>query len=297
MRRVTILGSSSFLLHYAGTRKLSSCDSSRKRYTPISLKDKVVLITGATAGIGEACAWRFAEEGAKLVLVGRRKEKLLNLQHELQDEFKYLKCHIEAISVTDTEKVMALTETLPSEFREVDILVNNAGLALGVSSVDTNNIDDAKTMLETNVLGTIAMCAAFTPGMKLRGYGHIINMGSIAGYVTYATGSVYNASKFAVLGFTTAARHDLIATPIRVSHISPGLVGNTEFSYVRLKDGEKAKAVYDNIQHLLPEDVADNVIYAATRPSHVQVADIITLCTNQSGPRDLARIGPGMGKL
>lgn len=297
MRRVTALGSSSCLLHYFGTKKISSCDSSkRKRYIPISLKDKVVLITGATAGIGEACAWRFAEEGAKLVLVGRRKEKLLSLQQELQNEFKGLKCHIEAISVIDTEKVMALPETLPSEFREVDILVNNAGLALGVSSVDANNVNDAKTMLETNVLGTIAMCSAFTPGMKTRGYGHIINMGSIAGYVTYATGSVYNASKFALLGFTTAARHDLIATPIRVSHISPGLVGNTEFSYVRLKDGEKARAVYDNIQHLLPEDVADNVIYAATRPSHVQVADIITLCTNQSGPRDLARIGPGMGK-
>ena len=139
------------------------------------------------------------------------------------------------------------------------------------------------------------MCSAFTPGMKERGYGHIINMGSIAGHQAYATGSVYNASKFAVLGFTSAARHDLMATPIRVTHISPGLVGGTEFSNVRLSgDISKAKAVYDNIAALQPEDVADNVIYAATRPSHVQIAEIIVLCTNQAGPRDLARVGPSM---
>jgi len=181
-----------------------------------------VLITGATSGIGESCAYRFAAEDAKLILIGRRADRLLSLKKRLQDEYKGLRVHTEAMSVTDTARVMSLPDNLPEDLKCVDVLVNNAGLALGVTSVENNSLEDAKTVLETNVLGTIAMCAAFLPGMRARGYGHVVNMGSIAGHVSYATGSTYNASKYGVLGFTSAARHDLVGTPIRITHISPG---------------------------------------------------------------------------
>jgi 3-hydroxy acid dehydrogenase/malonic semialdehyde reductase len=162
-----------------------------------------------------------------------------------------------------------------------------------------NSVEDAKALCDTNVLGVVALCSAFIPGMKERGFGHIVNMGSVAGHYAYSAGSTYNASKYAVRGFTEAARHDLQGTPIRVTHLSPGLVGNTEFSNVRFGSNEQgdeaATKVYQSIEALSPEDVADNVIYAVTRPAHVQVAEIMVYCTNQSGPKDLARLGPSMG--
>jgi NADP-dependent 3-hydroxy acid dehydrogenase YdfG len=274
----------------------SSTASSSSSNKLVNLKDKCVLITGASVGIGKACAERFAEHDCRLILLGRREELLTSLKKELIDKHPKLKVHTVSISVNDTKAIQALPSTLPKEFRDVSILVNNAGLALGVTTVDNNNVEDAKTVIDTNVMGVIALCSAFLPGMKERGEGHLVNMGSVAGHYAYTSGSVYNASKYAVRGFTEAARHDLAGTPIRVTHISPGLVSNTEFSNVRLKDDEKAKLVYDNIEALLPEDVADNVIYAVTRPAHVQIADIIVYCTNQSGPRDLARVGKGLGK-
>jgi len=220
-----------------------------------------VLITGASAGIGRACVWRFAEKGARLVLVARRADKLAELRNDLLAEFPTLHVHIVPLSVTDTDAVAALPAALPAPFRDVYCLVNNAGLALGVSPVDKNVVADAKTMLDANVLGTIAFCSAFIPGMKARGAGHVVNMGSCAGKYAYANGTVYNASKvraqecpftstplllthllhtqYAVHGFTEAARHDLGPTPIRVTHIAPGLVGGTEFSLVRLGDASK----------------------------------------------------------
>lgn len=150
------------------------------RSTPISLANKVVLITGATAGIGEACAWQFAEQGSRLVLVGRREDRLASLKKNLIKEFPALKVHTVAMSVADTDAVAALPKKLPADFRDVEVLVNNAGLALGVTAVDANSIEDAKTVMDTNVVGVIAMCRAFVPGMKERGAGHIINMGSVA---------------------------------------------------------------------------------------------------------------------
>lgn len=262
----------------------------------LSLEGSTVLITGATAGIGESCAHRFAEEKSKLVLVGRRADKLESVRRDILKLHPELKVHCVPLDVSDIDKVMALPSSLPAEFANVSVLINNAGLALGVAAADTNSIADMETVMATNVNGLIAMCRAFLPGMKARGEGHLINMGSIAGHVTYATGSLYCASKYAVKGFTDAARHDLVGTPIRVTHISPGLVGDTEFSVVRLGDASKAKAVYQDIVALRAEDVADNVVYAATRPKHVQIADIVMFATNQSGPRDLARVGPSMGK-
>jgi 3-hydroxy acid dehydrogenase / malonic semialdehyde reductase len=259
------------------------------------LKDKVVLITGASAGIGMATAWAFAAHGSRLVLVSRRQDRLDDLKKSLVSVYPSLKVHTVAMSVTNTAKVATLPNELPTDFHDVSILVNNAGLALGVSSVDQNDVQAATTVLETNVLGTIAFCSAFLPGMIQRNEGHVINIGSVAGHYSYATGSVYNASKYAVHGFTSAARHDLASTPIRITHISPGLVSNTEFSNVRLKDDQKAAAVYKDIMALKPEDVADNILYAATRPAHVQIADIIMYATNQSGPRDIVRQGESLG--
>lgn len=266
-----------------------------KPYKTVSLKDKVVLITGASAGIGTATAWTFAAQGSKLILISRRHDRLEDLKQQLIAAYPSLRVHTVAMSVTDTAKVAALPKELPKEFQNVSILINNAGLALGVSSVDQNDVESASIVLETNVLGTIAFCSAFLPGMIQRNEGHVINIGSVAGHYSYATGSVYNASKYAVHGFTSAARHDLAGTPIRVTHISPGLVSNTEFSNVRLKDDQKAAAVYKDIEALKPEDVADNILYAATRPAHVQIADIIVYATNQSGPRDIVRQGPSLG--
>eukprot|EP01038_Epipyxis_sp_PR26KG_P014572 gene14572-19565_t len=275
----------SFATSKAATKKVES----------VSLRNKVVLITGASAGIGTAIAWRFADEGSKLILVARREDKLISLKNEILAQYPQLDILTVPVSVSDIDKVALIPAQLPPPFQQVDILVNNAGLALGVNSVENNSVEDAKVVLDTNVLGVVAMCSAFVPQMKTRGSGHIINIGSVAGHHAYATGSVYNASKYAIHGFTSAARHDLMGTPVRVTHISPGLVKNTEFSNVRLKDDAKAVAVYDNIMALDPDDVADFVVYAASRPAHVQIADIIVYCTNQAGPRDIVRAGPLMG--
>lgn len=159
---------------------LSACAGNTARSTPISLANRVVLITGATAGIGEACAWRFAEQGSKLVLIGRRDDRLRELKKDLLTSYPALDVHTVALSVTDFDAVAALPSKLPDKFKNVEVLVNNAGLALGVSTVDTNSLEDAKTVMDTNVLGVIALCRAFIPGMKEREVGHIINMGSIA---------------------------------------------------------------------------------------------------------------------
>ena len=268
---------------------------SSKRSHAQSLADRVVLITGASSGIGAACAWRFAEEGSKLVLLGRREGHLKSLKDELQGEFPDLQVHLEVMSVTDFDAVAALPEALPVDFKNVEILVNNAGLALGVKPVYENTMDDALKVLRTNVEGVVAFCTAFIPGMKARGAGHIINMGSIAGHTPYQNGTIYNASKFAVCGFTNASRFDLMHTPLRVTHISPGLVGGTEFSKVRLGSQEAADAVYSDIVALCPEDVADNVHYVATRPPNVQISEVTMYATNQGGPRDIVKAGLDYG--
>jgi len=264
-------------------------------YEPMDLKDEIVLITGATAGIGEACAWRFAEVGAKLVLVGRRTERLDSLAAALCKEFSELTppCLI-TLDITELEQLKSLPDELPDGFKEVSVLINNAGLAIGVNPVWANEMEAVQQMLNTNVAAVIGLSSAFLPGMRARGRGHLINIGSIAGHEAYAGGSVYCATKFAVDAFTTSARHDLVGTPIRVSAISPGMV-NTEFSTVRLGTKEAADAVYQDLEPLYAKDIADNVIYAATRPAHVQIADMIVYPTNQAGPKVAARVGPSLG--
>lgn len=254
-----------------------------------------MLITGATAGIGAACAMRFAECGAKLILLGRRGDRLQALQKEIHALHPDVRIHTVPMSVTDFSAVTALPGQLPAEFTNVDILLNNAGIALGVTSVEDNVVQDAKQVMDTNVLGTMAMCSAFLPGMKARGSGHLVNMGSCSGHFNYITGSVYCASKYALQAYTTAARHDLAGTAIRVTLISPGMVGNTDFTVLRLKDEQKAAMLYQDIVVMDPDDVADTVMYAVTRPAHVQIADVLVYNTNQSGPRDIVRAGPSLG--
>ena len=168
----------------------SSTTNTTTTYSRVTLKDKVILITGATSGIGKSCAVRFASEGSRLILVGRRENLLTELKDDLLKKYPNTLVHTVKMSVSDTEAVQQLPGRLPEKFRDVSVLVNNAGCALGVATVDNNSIADGVEMLETNVLGTIAMCKAFLPGMKERGEGHIINMGSIAGHVGYTTGSM-----------------------------------------------------------------------------------------------------------
>lgn len=194
------------------------------------------------------------------------------------------------MDVRDTAGVAALPSALPADFSQVDILVNNAGLALGVDPADALDMNDAITMIECNVTAVVAFTRIFGAAMRERNAGHIINISSIAGKEYYAGGSVYCATKHAVEALTGGARHDFIGTNVRVTGIAPGAV-KTEFSVVRFKgDGEKADAVYHGIEPLTAADIADNVLYAATRPPHVQIADITTFATYQASAKGLARV-------
>eukprot|EP00927_Polykrikos_kofoidii_P074962 TRINITY_DN7101_c0_g1_i1.p1 TRINITY_DN7101_c0_g1~~TRINITY_DN7101_c0_g1_i1.p1 ORF type:complete len:294 (+),score=42.46 TRINITY_DN7101_c0_g1_i1:78-959(+) len=270
-------------------------------YAPLDVSNDTVLITGATAGIGWATALRFGELGCSLVLVGRRTHKLEELRSELQSRFPTQKPVLISLDVSDAAAVKDLPTVLEREHgvTAVDILVNNAGLALGVSAADEVSMEDVQTMLQTNVAGVIGMTTAFVPGMRARGKGHLVNISSVAGHECYQGGSVYTATKHAVNAYTTCARHDLAGTPIRVTAISPGMV-ETEFSVVRFGgDQSKADKVYDGIVPLCPDDIADQIVFATTRPRRVQVADIISYATNQAHAKyvverkGVAGLGPG----
>ncbi|KAK9825880.1 hypothetical protein WJX81_000553 [Elliptochloris bilobata] len=258
-------------------------------YPPLSIEGWTVLITGASAGIGLAAARRFAEAGSRLVLVARRAERLEQLKEELQAQYK-VDVHNVVADLSVASQVERLAAELPPAFQEVDILLNNAGLALGTAPVQAMASSDAVGMISTNVTAVVILTRELSKGMVERNRGHIINVSSIAGHTAYPGGSVYCGTKHFVNGFTDCARHDLVGTAVRVSAISPGAV-NTEFSTVRYKgDKSKADAVYAGIVPLNADDIADNILYAATRPLHVQVGDIVVFATNQSGPQSIARI-------
>jgi len=267
-------------------------------YAPLDLKGVPVLITGATSGIGKATAWRFAELGCCLAICGRRTELLEDLKQQMCTKFSDLPAPLViTLDVSDVAQITALPERLAKAgMPEVDILINNAGLALGVSSVEDINLADVQTMLATNVMGVMALVRTLAPGMKSRGRGHIVNISSVAGHECYTGGSGYCATKHAINAFTIAARHDLAGTPIRVTAISPGMV-ETDFAKVRFGgDEEKAKKVYEGIIPMVAEDVADQIIYATTRPRHVQIADVISYATNQGHAKYVVeRKGESMG--
>jgi 3-hydroxy acid dehydrogenase / malonic semialdehyde reductase len=244
------------------------------------MKGKLVLVTGASSGIGEACARRFAADGAELVLWARREDRLAGLASELTGTHG-TKVRIARVDVRDREEVGRTACELLGETGPPDLLLNNAGLASGLSTVQEGSFDDWDRMIDTNLKGLLNVTRAFLPAMVERGTGHVINIGSTAGHQVYPKGNVYNATKFAVRALTEGTNLDVAGTGVRVSSVDPGLV-ETEFSVVRFHgDEERAAGVYRGFTPLSPEDVADVVHFVATRPAHVNVHDVVLLPTAQ----------------
>lgn len=244
------------------------------------IEGRTALITGATAGIGRACARAFASQGVNLVLVGRRIERLEALAAELGGD-SGIEVRVRALDVRDREGVIAFAAELTAREVEVDILVNNAGKARGLDPLHEGDLDDWEEMLDTNVKGLLYFSRAFLPGMVERNRGHVINIGSTAGRWTYPRGNVYCGTKYAVVGITEGMNLDLVGTRVRVSSVDPGLV-ETEFSEVRFHgDTDRAAGVYRGYTPLRPEDVADAVLYVANAPEHVDVFNLTILPTDQ----------------
>jgi 3-hydroxy acid dehydrogenase/malonic semialdehyde reductase len=242
---------------------------------------KTILISGATAGIGEACALDFAKKAHRLIISGRREERLLKLQEKLESEFNISVLPL-CFDIRNQKEVVASIASIPPEYRAIDVLVNNAGLAAGVNPVDKGAIEDWEQMIDTNLKGLLYLTKELIPIMKERKSGHIINIGSIAGKMTYPNGNVYCATKSAVQSLTEGMRIDLLPYGIKVSQVAPGAV-ETEFSLVRLKgDISAAKKVYDGYQPLKADDIANVVSFIASLPPHVNVNDILVMPTAQA---------------
>ena len=247
----------------------------------LSLKDKIVFVTGASSGIGEAAARAFAPLGARLLLCARRHERIEKLAQSLEMEHR-TPVHTLKLDVRERSAVDDAIAGLPAEWRAVEVLVNNAGLSRGLDKLPGGLVSDWEEMIDTNVKGLLYVTRAVLPGMIERGRGHIINIGSVAGLEVYPAGNVYCASKFAVRALSKGLRLDLNGTPIRVSEVAPGMV-ETEFSLVRFHgDAERAAKVYQGLAPLGPDDIADAVVWCATRPAHVNVSDIVIWPTAQA---------------
>lgn len=245
-----------------------------------------VFVTGATAGFGLAITRRFIADGSRVVICGRRVDRLDALQKELGDL-----AHAIPLDVRDREDVEGAIASLPPAFSDIDILVNNAGLALGVTGAAHAEVDDWDVMVDTNIKGLMYCTHTVLPGMIARGRGHIVNIGSVAAEFAYPGGNAYGGSKAFVRQFSKNLRADLLGTPVRVTYVAPGLSGGTEFSQVRLKwDEAKAASVYQDTQPLSAEDVADSVYWAATRPAHVNINEITLMPVCQApGPMAIHR--------
>jgi NADP-dependent 3-hydroxy acid dehydrogenase YdfG len=247
----------------------------------MTLKGKIVFVTGASSGIGAATALAFAAEGARLLLAARRMEKLAAVAAEaLQRGAEAV--HTLSLDVRDRKAVEQTVAALPAEWAAIDILVNNAGLSRGLEKLYKGSIDDWEEMLDTNVKGLLYVTRALVPGMVERGRGHVVNLGSTAGELTYPGGAVYCASKAAERAINDGLRQDLLGTPIRVTTVDPGMV-ETEFSVVRFHgDTERASNVYKGVKPLTPEDVADAIVWAASRPAHVNIARVVLTPVQQA---------------
>lgn len=256
-----------------------------------NMKKKICLITGATSGIGEACARKFAQGGFDLILTGRREEKLNLLAQELKE--KGVNVLPLVFDVRNHEEAKKAIDQLPEEWTAIDILINNAGLARGLEPLQEGSLDDWNEMIDTNIKGLLTMTRLIVPGMVARNHGHIINIGSVAGDAAYAGGNVYCATKSAVKAISDGLRIDVSDTAVRVTNVKPGLV-QTHFSNVRFHgDDARADKVYEGIQPLTGDDIADVCLYAASAPEHVQVAEVLVLATHQANgtviKRDLNR--------
>jgi NADP-dependent 3-hydroxy acid dehydrogenase YdfG len=243
------------------------------------MKNKTAFITGATSGIGMATAKLFAKNGVKLILCGRREERLKSLSKELS---KITTVHTLKFDVRNKEEVFAAVQSLPKEFSTIDILINDAGNAHGMDAIDEGNIEDWDAMLDINVKGLLYVSKAILPKMIARKSGQIINIGSTAGKEVYPKGNVYCASKHAVDAINQGMRIDLNGKGIKVGAINPGMV-ETEFSEVRFKgDSERAEKVYQGFTPLKADDIADIIWFSITRPPHVNIADLTVMCLDQA---------------
>ncbi len=248
---------------------------------------KIVLITGATSGIGEACARKFAAGGYNLIVTGRSEGKL----KPVVEACKALGAEVcpMVFDVREREEVERQLEKLPKAWQEIDVLINNAGLALGLDKEYEGSVDDWDTMIDTNIKGLLNMTRLIVPGMVERNSGHVINIGSVAGDAAYANGNVYCATKAAVKALTDGLRIDVSHSAVRVTNLKPGLV-ETNFSVTRFHgDEEKAANVYKGIKPLTGDDIADVAFYAASAPAHVQIAEVLILATHQASGSHIVR--------
>jgi NADP-dependent 3-hydroxy acid dehydrogenase YdfG len=252
------------------------------------MKGKIVFVTGSSSGIGAATAMEFARHGAKLVLCARRLDRLQAMDAELRDAGAEDLLLLE-MDVRDREAVKRALGELPEAWRSIDVLVNNAGLSRGLTKLYEDNIENWEEMIDTNVKGLLYVTRAIVPGMVERNHGHVINLGSIAGHMAYANGSVYCATKAAERFISDGLRIDLNGTALRVTSIDPGMV-ETDFSKVRFRgNDERAAKTYQNIDPLKAEDIADAIVWAATRPTHVSIQSIVLTPTAQANPFVLTR--------
>lgn len=243
--------------------------------------NKIALITGATSGIGEACAHLFAREQYNLVLTGRRLDRLEKLAKKLNTKYN-IEVAVSSFDVRDREQVISNLEGLPEKWKKVAVLVNNAGLSQGLDPIQNGNLDDWDTMIDTNIKGLLYVSKVVSNWMINNRFGHIINIGSIAGKEVYPNGNVYCATKAAVDALNKAMRIDLVQYGIKVTGIHPGAV-ETEFSEVRFKgDKERAKKVYDGFEPLVAADIAETIWFAVSRPAHVNINDMIVMPTAQA---------------
>ncbi|MHA2104762.1 MAG: SDR family NAD(P)-dependent oxidoreductase [Candidatus Hodarchaeales archaeon] len=247
----------------------------------VELANKTVLITGATSGIGKSCAYLFAKSGANLIITARRYQRLKEIANNIVSKYK-VNCNYFKIDVRDKEEVNTVIKQISEKHENIDFLINNAGLAKGLETVQEATLEYWEEMIDTNIKGLLYMTRGILPIMLKQDFGHIINIGSIAGHEVYPKGSVYCATKFAVNALTQGIRIDVIGSPIRVSTIDPGAV-ETEFSTVRFNgDEDRAEKVYQGMTPLTPDDVAEAVVWVSNRPKHVSIHEVIIMPSDQA---------------
>ncbi|WP_445633071.1 Short-chain dehydrogenase [Nostoc sp. DSM 114161] len=246
-----------------------------------SLENQIILITGASSGIGTACAKIFAGTGAKLILAARRLERLQQLADTLGQDFN-TEVHLLELDVRDRSAVESAISNLPPSWSDIDILINNAGLSRGLDKLHEGSFTDWEEMIDTNIKGLLYLSRYVVPGMVSRGRGHVVNLGSIAGHQTYPGGNVYCATKAAVRAISEGLKQDLLGTPVRVTSVDPGMV-ETEFSQVRFHGNtQRANQVYQGLTPLTPDDVADVIFFCVTRSPHVNINEVVLMPIDQA---------------